>query len=187
MVALLLAVSSDLLGLIAVGGFAAAVLLLPLLSWVAVKLLRRAVNEPRAPRWMVLAARRSPRGLAFAVCRVGAGRGLLALVLLVLLRTDLISSWRRATPPDAPTASSSTSARAGRGLPEARRPLPHSRYDWYPMIRGRLVAINGKPVRPATWPTTARRLVDREFNLSHTRHAAAAQRARRRALDGRGG
>jgi putative ABC transport system permease protein len=28
--------------------------------------------------------------------------GLLALVLLVLLRTDLISSWRKATPPDAP-------------------------------------------------------------------------------------
>jgi putative ABC transport system permease protein len=28
--------------------------------------------------------------------------GLLALVLLVLLRTDLISSWRQATPPDAP-------------------------------------------------------------------------------------
>ena len=28
--------------------------------------------------------------------------GLLALVLLVLLRTDLIASWRQATPPDAP-------------------------------------------------------------------------------------
>jgi putative ABC transport system permease protein len=27
--------------------------------------------------------------------------GLLALVLLVLLRTDLIDSWRSATPPDA--------------------------------------------------------------------------------------
>jgi putative ABC transport system permease protein len=54
--ALLLAVASDLkLGLIAVGGFAAAIALFALLSWIAVRLLRRAVPESRAPRWLVLA------------------------------------------------------------------------------------------------------------------------------------
>ncbi|MEQ1806073.1 MAG: FtsX-like permease family protein, partial [Burkholderiaceae bacterium] len=56
--ALLMAVSSDLkLGLIAVGGFAAAVALFALLSWGAVLLLRRVVPEARAPRWLVLATR----------------------------------------------------------------------------------------------------------------------------------
>ena len=105
-VALLLAVSSRPAssGLIAVGGFAAAVAVFALLSWLArCMLLRRAVPESRAPRWLVLATRQIAARPAFAVLQVSAlSVGLLALVLLVLLRTDLIGSWRQATPPDAP-------------------------------------------------------------------------------------
>ena len=102
--ALLLAVSSDIqLGLIAVGGFAVAIAVFAAISWVAVKLLRRAVPETNAPRWLILATRQIAARPAFAVLQVSAlSVGLLALVLLVLLRTDLISSWRAATPPDAP-------------------------------------------------------------------------------------
>jgi putative ABC transport system permease protein len=103
-IALLLAVSSDIkLGAIAVGGFAAAVALFAVLSWLAVQLLKRAVPEARAPRWLVLATRQIAARPAFAVLQVSAlSVGLLALVLLVLLRTDLIDSWRQATPKDAP-------------------------------------------------------------------------------------
>jgi putative ABC transport system permease protein len=44
-----------------------------------------------------------------------------------------------------------------------------ARYDWYPMIRGRLVAIGGTTVAPDDFADTrAKRLVDREFNLSHS-------------------
>jgi putative ABC transport system permease protein len=101
---LLLAASSDIkLGLIAVGGFAGAVLLFALASYGALRLLRASVNEATAPRWLVLATRQLAARPAFAVVQVSAlAVGLLALVLLVLLRTDLISSWRQATPPDAP-------------------------------------------------------------------------------------
>ncbi|WP_240668542.1 ABC transporter permease [Piscinibacter defluvii] len=170
-VALLLAVASDpKLGLFAVGGFAAAVALFALLSYVAVRLLRRLVPESRAPRWLVLATRQIAARPAFAVLQVSAlSVGLLALVLLVLLRTDLIASWRAATPPDAPNrfvinvqpeqaeAFQARLAEAGVG-----------RHDWYPMIRGRLVAINGRSVRPEDMgEERAQRLVDREFNLSH--------------------
>jgi putative ABC transport system permease protein len=42
------------------------------------------------------------------------------------------------------------------------------KYDWYPMIRGRLVAVNGRAVTPDDFTDDrAKRLVDREFNLSN--------------------
>jgi putative ABC transport system permease protein len=169
--ALLLAVSSDLtLGLIAVGGFAGAVVVFAVLSWAAVKLLRRSVNETTAPRWLVLATRQISARPAYTVVQVSAlSVGLLALVLLVLLRTDLISSWRKATPPDAPNrivlnvmpeqAQDFRAALAAGGT---------TRYDWYPMVRGRLITINGRPVSADNYTEErAKRLVDREFNLSY--------------------
>ncbi|MFP5485246.1 MAG: ABC transporter permease [Gammaproteobacteria bacterium] len=183
--ALLLVVSSDLkLGLIAVGGFALAVGVFALLSWLAVLLLRKSVNEATAPRWLVLATRQISARPAYAVVQVSSlAVGLLALVLLVLLRTDLIASWRQATPPDAPNrfviniqpdqadAFRQTIERAG-----------VRRYDWYPMIRGRLVAINGQPITPERYTEDrAQRLVEREFNLSN----AAAQPPHNQVVAGR--
>jgi putative ABC transport system permease protein len=179
--ALLLAVSSDwVMGGIAVGGFAAAVALFALLAWGAVHLLRRTLREagsPRwwalgatAPRWLVLATRQVAARPAFAVLQVSAlAVGLLALVLLVLLRTDLVSSWRNATPQDAPDrfvinlqpeqAAPFRQALAAAGI---------TRYDWYPMIRGRLVAINGQAITAQSFSgERASRLAEREFNLSH--------------------
>jgi putative ABC transport system permease protein len=124
----------------------------------------------RAPRWLILATRQTAARPAFAVLQVSAlAVGLLALILLVLLRTDLIASWRAATPPDAPnrfviniqpeqaTAFRQNLAAAG-----------VTNYDWFPMIRGRLVAINDRSVAPDSFvDERAKRLVEREFNLSH--------------------
>jgi len=168
---LLLASSSDLkLGLITVGGFAGAVLLFAGLSWVAVKLLRRGVNEATAPRWLVLATRQISARPAYTVVQVSSlAVGLLALVLLVLLRTDLISSWRRATPADAPNRFViNVMPEQGEAFQAALRAGGVRQYDWYPMIRGRLVAVNGRAVTPDDYAEDrARRLVDREFNLSY--------------------
>ena len=168
--ALLLAASSDLtLGLIAVGGFAGAALVFALTSWAAVALLRRLVNESSAPRWLVLATRQIAARPAFAVLHVSAlAVGLLALVLLVLLRTDLIASWRQATPADAPNRFViNVMPEQGDAFRDALRAGGVAHFDWYPMIRGRLIAINGKAVSPPDYPDErARRLVEREFNLS---------------------
>jgi putative ABC transport system permease protein len=171
-VALLLAASSDLkLGAIAVGGFAVAVAVFALMSWVAVLILKRAVPESRAPRWLVLATRQIAARPAFAVLQVSAlAVGLLALVLLVLLRTDLIGAWRQATPPDAPNRFV-INLQPDQG--DAFRQMLDGNgvkgYDWYPMIRGRLVAINGTPTKADDYADErAARLVEREFNLSHS-------------------
>jgi putative ABC transport system permease protein len=170
---LLLAASSDLkLGLITVGGFAGAVAVFALASWGAVALLRRVVRENTAPRWLVLATRQLSARPIYAVLQVSSlAVGLLALLLLVLLRTDLISSWRQATPADAPNrfviniqpdqAEAFQRALQERGV--------QAGYDWYPMIRGRLLAINGKDVQAQDYTDErAQRLVEREFNLSHS-------------------
>ncbi|MBP9060187.1 MAG: FtsX-like permease family protein, partial [Rhodoferax sp.] len=148
---LLLAASSDVkLGLIAVGGFAGATVVFAAMSWLAVKLLRWAVREGSAPRWLVLTTRQISARPAFAVVQVSAlAVGLLALVLLVLLRTDLISSWRRATPPDAPNRFViNVMPEQGDAFVKALRDAGVAKFDWYPMIRGRLVAVNGKTVTP---------------------------------------
>jgi putative ABC transport system permease protein len=170
-VALLMAVSADSkLGLIAVGGFAGAVALFAGLAWLAVWLLRRLVPETRAPRWLVLATRQIAARPAFAVLQVSAlAVGMLALMLLVLLRTDLISSWRQATPKDAPNRfiinlqpDQSEAFRA------ALQRAGVNKFDWYPMIRGRLVAINDRTLAAGSFADErAQRLIDREFNLSH--------------------
>ena len=168
--ALLLAASSDLkLGAIAVGGFAGAVLVFAGLSWVAVKLLRRMVNEATAPRWLVLATRQIGARPAYTVVQTSAlAVGLLALVLLVLLRTDLIASWRAATPPDAPNRFViNVMPEQGSAFVQQLRAAGVKRMDWYPMFRGRLVAVNGRGVSPDDFvEDRAKRLVDREFNLS---------------------
>ncbi len=168
--ALLLAASSDIkLGLIAVGGFAGAVVVFASLGFVAVKMLRRVVNDATAPRWLVLATRQISARPAYAVVQISAlAVGLLALVLLVLLRTDLINSWRKATPADAPNRFViNVMPDQGDAFLKALTDAGVKKFDWYPMIRGRLVGINGKTVSPADWvDDRAKGMVNREFNLS---------------------
>ncbi len=168
---LLMAASRDLLlGGIAVGGFAGAVLLFALASLGAVRLLRASVNENTAPRALVMATRQFTARPAYAVVQISAlAVGLLALVLLVLLRTDLIASWRNATPPDVPNRFViNVQPEQSDAFQQALRTAGVARYDWHTMIRGRLVSINGKTINPEDFEgERARRLVDREFNLSN--------------------
>ncbi len=180
-VALLLAVAGDpLLGAVAIGGVALAVALFALLSWLAVRLLRRAVaGSGTPPRWLVLATRQLAARPAFAVLQVTAlAVGLLALVLLVLLRTDLIASWRQATPPDAPDRFViNVQPDQAQAFQAALKDAGVQRYDWYPMIRGRLTTINGQAVNAERFADErARHMVEREFNLSHDARLPAHNR-----------
>ena len=167
---LLIAVSRDLkLGLMVVGGFAGAVLLFAGMAWFAVQVLRRSVVEGSAPPWLMLATRQVSARPVYAMVQVSAlAVGLLALALLVLLRTDLISSWRNATPSDAPNrfVINIQPAQAEPFL-QTLRDSGVNKLDWYPMVRGRLVAVNDVTVTPDSYTDErAKRLADREFNVS---------------------
>jgi len=168
----LLMVSRNLtLGLITVGGFAVALLLFAGLAAAALWLLRRTVPDESAPRWLRLATRQVAARPVFAVVQVSAlSVGLLALALLVLLRTDLIASWRQATPANAPDrfVINVQPEQASDFLASLNKAGVQSP-DWFPMIRGRLVAINGREVGPNDFDVErAKRLIDREINLSHS-------------------
>ena len=170
--AVLTALSADWrLGLIATGGFAVALGVFALLAYGAVIALRKLVPQAGAPRWLLLATRQVAARPAFAVLQVGSlSLGLLALALLVLLRTDLITSWRAATPANAPDRFViNIQPDQAQGFRADLDQAGVKDYDWYPMIRGRLVAINGAAVRASQFSEErAQRLVEREFNLSHS-------------------
>jgi putative ABC transport system permease protein len=95
--------------------------------------------------------------------------GLTAILLLTFTRTDLIDAWRAKTPVDAPNRFVLNIQ------PDQREPvakffaangLPTP--EIYPMVRGRLTAINDRPVRVDDYENErTRRLVEREFNLSY--------------------
>ena len=157
------------LGLMTVGGFALATLMFAGATWLALKLLRSWVPSNTTPRWLLLATRQVMARPVYAVVQVSAlSVGLLALVLLVLLRTDLISSWRKATPVNSPDRFViNVQPDQTQAFQNTLKQTGVQNYDWYPMIRGRLVAINGKSVSPQDYTDErAKRLVDREFNLS---------------------
>lgn len=118
--------------------------------------------------WRFGLANLSRRVLGTVVQVVALGAGLLALILLSLTRGDLLDSWRRTLPPDAPNRFlvniQPDQVEPIREFFAAEHvPAP----VMFPMIRGRLVEINGRPVTSASYTEDrARRLVDREFNLS---------------------
>jgi len=174
--AILVVLAGDVvLGAIAAAGFAAAVLVFALMAWGAVKLLRRVVptnvSGAGVPRWLLLATRQVAARPGFAVMQVSSlAVGLLALALLVLLRTDLIDSWRRATPAAAPDRFViNIQPDQGEAFRKMLIDAGIAKFDWYPMIRGRLTTINSEAVQGKHFTEDrAQRLAEREFNLSHT-------------------
>ena len=70
----------------------------------------------------------------------------MALLLLALARGDLMSNWRASLPADAPTAFliNVLPDQVDGVLALLKRELKVDAVS-YPMVRGRLVAINGQP------------------------------------------
>ena len=155
------------LGAYVVGGFAGAVLVFYGVAWGALALLSRLRVRNRPLRYGLANLRRHARGNALQVASLALG--LTAVLLLTFTRNDLVAAWRRTAPPDAPNrfllgvqpdqlATVKGFLRThGLGEPEL-----------YPMVRGRVVERNGHPVSESAYSDErARRLIEREFNLSY--------------------
>jgi putative ABC transport system permease protein len=155
------------LGAYVVGGFAGAVLVFFLCAWAALAGLSRVRIGSRALRYGFANLRRHSRGNAVQVASLALG--LTAVLLLTFTRNDLVDAWRRAAPPDAPNrfvlgVQPDQLAAVREFLREKNIGEP----EFYPMVRGRFVAVNKHRINEADYSEErARRLVEREFNLSY--------------------
>jgi len=161
------------LALLTAGGFLGGFAVFALVAWLALKGLRRlrGVSQHQGWRFAITSLQRRPGATIVQV--VSLALGLMALLLLTVVRGDLVAAWQRATPENAPNRFIINV------LPDQKddvaRRIAAAGVDQpvlYPMIRGRLTAVNGKAITPTTYATdNAQRLANREFNLSTMRSA----------------
>ncbi len=150
------------------GGFAGAFGAFAAIGYGALKLIGR-FGRTGSVSWRYGLANLLRRPRANAVQITAIAVGLTAILLLTLVRADLLDTWRKRLPPDAPD----------RFLvniqPEQRQALSEflerngvKRPQTFPMVRARLVAINGKQVSAEDYSDErARRQIEREFNVTY--------------------
>jgi len=99
---------------------------------------------------------------------IAMGIGIMALLTLTLIRGDLLEAWQTSLPPEAPNRFIVNIQRDQlKPLAEFFAARGIARPAVFPMVRGRLVKINERSVTSADYSDDrARRLIDREFNLS---------------------
>jgi putative ABC transport system permease protein len=151
------------------GGFAAAFAIFATLGYGALKAIGR-YGRTGGISWRYGLANLLRRPRANTVQIVAIAVGLTAILLLTVIRADLIDVWRGRLPADAPD----------RFLvniqPEQRRLLAEffakngvkQPPQAFPMVRARLVAVNGKPVGADDFADErAKRQIEREFNVTY--------------------
>jgi putative ABC transport system permease protein len=154
------------LGAYVIGGCLAIVALAGALTWSSLRALG-ALSRGSAVSWRYGIASLRRRSAATLWQVVALSLGIAALLTLTLIRADLLSAWQANLPADAPNRFLiNIQPDQVSGVQDLLAARSGERPPIYPMVRGRLVAINAKPVDPSAYgEERARRLVEREFNL----------------------
>lgn len=158
------------LGLVVLGGVVATMLVSALFTLLVLRSLPL-FSRGAGLNWRYGLANLRRRTFGSVIQVVGLGLGLMALTLLTLVRGDLLESWQKSLPQNAPNRFlvniQPDQAPAIREFFAGNAMAPP---ELHPMVRGRLVEVNGRAVTSKDFvDDRARRLVDREFNLSWTR------------------
>ena len=158
------------LGATVAGGFLGAFGVFALAGWLCLLVLgrvRHRLTGSPALRFALAGLVRRRAATITQLCALAVG--IMALLLLAMTRSDLVDGWQRTLPPDAPN----------RFLiniqPDQREPVGDmlrqaglQQVLLAPTIRGRLIELNDQPIGADQYDTPrAKRLVDREFNLSY--------------------
>ena len=163
------------IGLLTAGGFLGGLMVFALAGWLCIKGVRHLRGGIDHPSWRFAITALQRRPGATIVQIVALALGLMALLLLTIVRGDLVSAWQKATPANAPNQfviniqpdqkQSVSALLATNGVTSPQL---------FPMIRGRLIQINQTVLASDSYvDERAKRLVDREFNLSTMRDIPA--------------
>jgi putative ABC transport system permease protein len=155
------------LTLVALGGTLASLALLALGAALLVRLTRSA-RERTGVEWRFGIASLSRHRSTTLVLVTGFGVGIMALLLLAIVRTDLLDLWRDRLPERAPNQ---FLVNIQPGEVDALRAFLAERAvevpKLFPVVRSRLVAINDRAVSPEDYrDERAKRMAVHDFNLS---------------------
>ena len=176
---LLLHTGNMTLAFISAGGFIVAMLVCAAFAWAVLRLLAQLRHKlvTRPVLRFALAGMVNRRGMTvIQICALTLG--IMVILLLGLLRTDLLSAWQNNLPADAPN-------RFLINIQEDQKPalevlfrengLKEPVLD--PMVRGRLIRIGDRDVDPSSYESErTQRLAEREFNLSWLHTLPASNR-----------
>ena len=168
MMLLLLVQARDIrLGLYVLGGLVLTIVVLIAMALLMVHLLRRLTHGSGAAwRFGMANVARRPRSSVIQVLAFGVG--IMSLMLLALVRGELLVGWQQRLPPETPNRfiinmQQNQLAGMQQFFSDQGLSIPAT----YPMVRGRLQAINDVPVSANNYEDArTKRLVEREFNLS---------------------
>lgn len=156
------------LGLLTFGGFIALLAVSFIAGWLLLRLLQSVRVPPGWPAWRFAQTSLKRRPAATILQIVALSLGLMALLLLTVVRQDLVAAWRQSSPPDAPNhfiINIQPDQREAVAQELTKNGIADVGLD--PMIRGRLLQVDGRTISSATYTEErAQRLVEREFNLS---------------------
>ena len=156
------------LGMAVLGGLVAGLLVAASMAWMLLHGMARYAYLFGA-HWRQVFNNLTRHGRSAAVQVVALSLGGMALLVLTLVRGDLLQSWQDKLPQDTPN----------RFLVNIQSDQQQTLLDFFtrqsmptpqllPMVKGRLVAINGRAISGESYPDArARGLVEREFNLSY--------------------
>lgn len=148
-------------------GIIATLLLLATAAWLLVLIMNRQRSRVGiAMRFGMANISRRPASSVIQI--VAFGLGIMVLLLLTTVRTDLINNWQRSLPDDAPNHFV-VNVQDDQVTPLIAKfeKLGVADTTLYPMVRSRLKEINGSAVDSLNYESErARRLINREFNLS---------------------
>ncbi|MFV3334200.1 ABC transporter permease [Pseudomonas sp. NY15437] len=148
------------------GGGAVAAVVLGFILLLALRGLRRALQGASLP-WRLGLGQLLRYPLAAAGQSLAFGLILLAMALIALLRGELLDTWHSQLPPNAPNHFALNILPAEKeGFEQRVKALSPHAEDLYPMVPGRLVAVNGKPVHAMNEDIRSERALQRDLGLT---------------------